>query len=136
MDKTVEPFTLPQEKGASTLIVERRELLSFLIDLCRQAGVNFVFNCGVREPVTLGSRVIGIMTDQGVRLADLVIDACGIDSPLRTGLPDFMNIQKNLGAFDRLHVYRAYYERVPDKPDPPNDTMSISTATARSVLHG
>ena len=120
IDKNVEPFTLPQEKGASTLIVERRELLAFLIDLCKKAGVKFVFNCTVREPVMLGSRVIGIMTDQGIRLADLIIDACGIDSPVRMGLPDFMNIQKNLGVFDRLHVYRAYYERVPDKPDPPH----------------
>ncbi len=118
IDETVEPFTLPEEKGASTLIVERRELLAFLIDLCEKVGVNFEFGCEVREPVVLGSRIIGIMTSQGIRLGDLVIDACGIDSPLRRNLPDFTCIQKELGSFDRLHVYRAYYNRIEGKPDP------------------
>ena len=45
--------------------------------------MHFAFGCEVREPVVLGSRIIGIMTSQGIRLADLVIDACGIDSPVR-----------------------------------------------------
>lgn len=120
IDKDVEPVTLPEENGATTLIVERRELLAFLIDLCERAGVNFEFGCEVREPVVLGSRVIGIMTSKGIRLADLVIDACGIDSPVRRNLPEFMYIQRELGNFDRLHVYRAYYERVEGKPDPQN----------------
>lgn len=118
IDRSVSPITLPEEKDASTLIVERRELLKFLIDLCEKAGVTFEFNCEVREPIVLGSRVIGIMTSCGIRLADLVIDACGIDSPIRRNLPDFMHIQKELGNFDRLHVYRAYYNRIENKPDP------------------
>lgn len=118
IDKSVPPMTLPEEKDASTLIVERRELLAFLIDLCEKAGVNFEFNCTVREPVVLGSRVIGIMTSKGIKLGDLIIDACGIDSPVRRNLPDFMHVQKELGSFDRLHVYRAYYNRIEGKPDP------------------
>ena len=118
IDETVASVTLPEEKSASTLIVERRELLAFLIDLCEKAGVHFAFGCEVREPVVLGSRIIGIMTSQGIRLADLVIDACGIDSPVRRNLPDFTHVQKELGRFDRLHVYRAYYNRIEGKPDP------------------
>ncbi len=118
IDETVAPVTLPEEKSASTLIVERRELLAFLIDLCEKAGVHFAFGCEVREPVVLGSRIIGIMTSQGIRLADLIIDACGIDSPVRRNLPDFTHVQKELGRFDRLNVYRAYYNRIEGKPDP------------------
>lgn len=118
IDKNVEPITLPEENGASTLIVERRELLAFLIDLCEQAGVELEFDCEVLEPLVLGSRVVGIRTQKSTEYADLIVDACGIDSPLRMRLPDFMHIQKELCNYDRLHVYRAYFDRVEGKPDP------------------
>ena len=118
IDKSVNSITLPEEKGAVTLMPERRELLTFLIDLCEKSGVEFVFNCEVYEPIILGSRVIGIRLAQGVKLADLVIDACGINSPIRQNLPEFMHIQKRPDTFEKLHVYRAYYSRIEGKPDP------------------
>ena len=59
----------------------------------------------------LGNRVVGIRTDKGEYLGDLVIDACGINSVLRSQLPQYLGIQKEAIDFERFYVYRAFYEK-------------------------
>ncbi len=66
----------------------------------------------------LGSRVGGIVTSGGVRYCDLVIDACGVHSPLRRAMPEFTRVQNEPGEFDVLHTYRAYYEKVEGEQEP------------------
>lgn len=110
--------TLPESKNARSLTVERKELIRYLVSLAQEAGVEFVFGDEVIAPVILGSRIAGITARSGTHLADLVIDACGVNSPLRSALPDFTFIQKTPERFDVLHTYRAYYEKVKDAPEP------------------
>lgn len=91
--------------------MERKELYRYLIENAESAGVKFIFECEVFAPVMLGSRVVGIETAQGTMYADLVIDACGIQSPLRTSLPEYLGIQNEVRPFEQFFVYRAFYNK-------------------------
>jgi flavin-dependent dehydrogenase len=59
----------------------------------------------------LGSRVAGLVTDKGDVYADLVIDAAGLYSPVRTQLPEALGIQNEATGTDILHTYRAFFKR-------------------------
>ena len=99
-----------------TVMVERKVLCQYLVQLAMDAGVNFIFNTRVEQPIMLGSRVCGVQTDKGAFYADMVIDACGINSPLRRALPKKLHIERNAKMYDILHAYRAFYSKNPDCP--------------------
>ena len=114
-------LTLPAKEGSETLTVERKELHEYLINLAENAGAQIIYETEIEAPVILGSRVAGIQTDKGTFYADLVIDACGMNSPVRSGLPGFMQVEKSPAHFDVLHTYRAYFENIKDAPRPETD---------------
>ena len=91
--------------------MERRDIYKCLISYAEKCGVKFVYDCEVKGPIMLGNRVVGIRTDKGEHLGDLVIDACGINSVLRSQLPQYLGIQKEAIDFERFYVYRAFYEK-------------------------
>ena len=91
--------------------MERRDIYEHLINHALKCGVKFVYDCNISAPILFGNRVVGIKTERGDFFADLVIDAAGIDSPLRTNLPRMCGIEKTPGAFGQLYVYRAFYNR-------------------------
>ena len=91
--------------------MERRDIYACLIGYAKECGVKFEFGSNVECPVMLGNRVVGIKTDKGTEYADLVIDACGINSPIRMNLPEYLGIQKEAQQFERFYVYRAFYEK-------------------------
>lgn len=111
---------LVQADSADTYNVEidRKALYKYLIGMAEEAGVKFVYDCEIFAPIVLGSRVAGIRTSKGDFYADLVIDACGLYSPVRSQLPEFMNITRQPGALEVLHSYRAYFSRLKNAPDP------------------
>ena len=98
--------------------IDRKALYKYLIGMAEEAGVKFVYDCEIVAPIVLGSRVAGIKTSKGDFYADLVIDACGLYSPVRSQLPEFMNITRQPGPFDVLHTYRAYFSRLKNAPEP------------------
>jgi len=118
LDKDVEPITLPAPQGYRNITVERKELLRYLITLAKESGVKFHFGETVVSPVILGGRVSGIRTDDNTYYCDLVIDACGVDSPIRKQLPEYMCIDKETALYDCIYTYRASFGRVPGEPDP------------------
>lgn len=91
--------------------MERRDIYKCLISYAEKCGVKIVYDCEVKGPIMLGNRVVGIRTDKGEHLGDLVIDACGINSVLRSQLPQYLGIQKEAIDFERFYVYRAFYEK-------------------------
>ena len=78
--------------------------------------MSFKFECEVSSPLVLGNRVVGLKTSEGDFYADLVIDAAGIDSPVRKNLPSSLNIEKDEGEFSRFYVYRAFYNKASEEP--------------------
>ena len=91
--------------------MERRDIYKCIIDYAKACGVKFEFECSVEGPVMLGNRVVGLKTEKGTEYADLVIDACGINSPVRSNLPEHLGIQKEAQEFERFYVYRAFFEK-------------------------
>jgi flavin-dependent dehydrogenase len=91
--------------------MERRDIYAMLISAAKKNGVKFVFFCAVHGPIVLGNRVVGIETDQGAVYGDLIIDACGIDSPVKKGLPEVCGVNGETGENNQFYVYRAFYNR-------------------------
>lgn len=98
-------------EGEFEIQMERRDIYKCLIDYAVSCGVKFEYGVSVEGPVMLGNRVVGIRTDKGIEYADLVIDACGINSPVRMNLPEYLGIQKQAQEFERFYVYRAFFEK-------------------------
>ena len=118
LDDNVKPLTMPVPENYRNITVDRKDFFKFLVDRAKQAGVEFRWNVGIQGPVMLGNRVAGIRTKTEKVYSDLVIDACGVHSPVRNNLPDFTCIDKDPAPYDILHTYRAYFDKVPGVDDP------------------
>ncbi len=116
-EKGVAPFTLPPPEEESVLI-DRKILINTLLDLCEKAGVQIFYGIEIIAPILLGNRVCGIKTAGQDFYADLVIDACGVYSPVRSNLPDYMCINREIKSYDVLNSYRAYFSKIPDATEP------------------
>ena len=101
--------------------LERRELYAHLFKLAEEAGVKLCFNTPVAEALGEDAAVYGVRLENGEEVkADLVIDAAGVDSPVRRTLPGGCWIQKDIPAEDRIYIYRAYFNKTdPALTDPP-----------------
>ena len=98
---------VPQEK--LEIKMERRDIYAHLINYALECGVKIVYGCEITEPIVLGNRVVGIKTELGDFYGDLVIDACGMNSPVRSNLPEFFSIEKKAARNERISVYRAFF---------------------------
>ena len=91
--------------------MDRKDIYDHIISHAENCGVKFVYETEVEAPVMLGGRVAGIRTADETVYADLVIDAAGLNSPIRTQLPDALGIQKEPDKYDVFYVYRAFYNK-------------------------
>ncbi len=98
-------------KDQLELQMERSVIYDCIIEYAENCGAKFEYGCTVEGPVMLGNRVVGIKTDKGEFYGDLVIDACGINSPVRKNLPTYLGIQEDAQDYERFYVWRAFYEK-------------------------
>ena len=73
-------------------------------------------------------------TSLGDFTGDLVIDACGVDSPLRTNLPAYLGIQKTFSKYDYIYAYRAYFNRLEGFEDVKNEYKTYFVDDGRTGL--
>lgn len=96
-----------------SITMDRKVLISYLLDCAEEAGVNLVFGHKILSPIVYSATVKGLNISDGENkyrlMADLIIDAAGMYSPVRSNLPLVCGIQKKLEPKDVFHVYRAYY---------------------------
>ncbi len=111
-----EPLTIPAF-DVDSYIVDRKELIEYLIELAENAGAEIIFEKEITAPIILGNRVAGVEIGEEKIYGDLVIDACGVNSPVRSKLPDFLGVNRPVGKYDIVHSYRAYFNRT-DAPEP------------------
>ena len=111
-DPEDEPIRQAFDADEVAMHMNRKELYAYLIRTARNVGVQFVFGCTIHSAILIGNRIVGIQTSLGDFTADLVIDACGVDSPLRTNLPAYLGIQKTLKKYEYVYAYRAYFNRL------------------------
>ena len=105
------------------ITIDRKELLHHLISIAENAGVKFEFNTEITGAAVAGDSVCGIKIKNGdgerIIYGDLVIDGCGVNSPVRRSLPEKMGILNEVSPEDLFYVYRAYYNKIDDtKTDP------------------
>lgn len=113
---------LKQETPVDALEIqmERKVIYDCIIDYAASCGVKFEFDNGVEAPLMYGNRIVGIRTKKGEVYGDLVIDACGVNSAVRSQLPSYLGIQSQAQDFERFYVWRGFYEKkecdnIPDK---------------------
>ena len=97
--------------------LERKDIYAHLINHALGCGVNITYGCKVNGPIILGSRVVGISTEKGDFFGDLIIDACGMNSPVRMNLPASFGIEKNVARHEKISIYRAFYNKECDVTD-------------------
>lgn len=112
--KTVH-ITMPDIQVSSNSIMDRKDLCRYLIRLCEKNGVKFRFGTEIIAPVADKNRVIGMVVRKNDKLSaefgDLIIDAAGMDSPLRTLLPERFGIQNEIRGSEVFTVYRAFFSK-------------------------
>ena len=103
------------ESDISTLrLIDRRYLLKVLFEKCENAGAKLIFGEKIISALSDGKRVTGIKTEKGDYYGDLVIDAAGLDSPVRKSLPQVSGVLKELPEDKMIWTYRAYFENCGD----------------------
>lgn len=91
-------------------VMWRKPLIEMLVAYAEKNGVVFRFGTEIIAPIIKAERVVGIKTSEGERYCDLVIDAAGVSSALRTNLPDSFGIEKEVRRGDVFYAYRAYFD--------------------------
>lgn len=92
-------------------VVWRKTLINMLLDHAVKHGVEIRYGVKVYGPAVENDRVEGVITSEGKIDADLVIDAAGAFSPVRTGLPDLFGIEKMPKNGDVFYAHRGYYSK-------------------------
>ncbi|MCQ2480278.1 MAG: NAD(P)/FAD-dependent oxidoreductase [Clostridia bacterium] len=104
-------------KPASTsyAYMDRKFLINHLIDFALECGVNILFECKVLGAICTFDRVAGIRYENNGGIyeirGDLVIDACGLYSPVRLSLPDVFGVPNKVDEKDVFYAWRAYFEK-------------------------
>ena len=116
-----DPYINLQQKpleDAFELYLYRSEIYAHLIKSCKEAGVKFCFEAEVEDIIMLGNRVCGIKVGGEAIYGDLVIDATGMYSTLQPKIPNYLSFDNWYSGCEIIHVYRAYFNRLKDAPDP------------------
>lgn len=92
-------------------IMWRKPLINMLLDNAEKSGVKLNFETEITAPIIRGGRVAGLKTSEGDIESDLVIDAAGVLSPVRTKLPESFGIEKRPKRGDVFYAYRAYFNK-------------------------
>lgn len=95
-------------------VMDRKELYRFILSLCDEAGVKFLFGTEISGVLFDNRKITGLKIakdgEEEKIYADLVIDAAGMYSVVRRKLPAYCEIQREIEQKDIFHVYRAYYK--------------------------
>lgn len=105
------PLTV-EANGNGSAKFERKEIYKILIDYAEDKGVKFVYNTYILGPIMDGLRVVGIETADGEIYGDMVIDAAGINSPIRRNLPVCCNVDRDYDYGESFYAYRAYFNKI------------------------
>ena len=96
--------------------MERKDIYNLLIDTAEKNGVKFIYDCNIESAIIKDNRVVGINTAIGEIYGDLIIDACGCESPVRSSLPEQFGIEKHPNKNEKFYVYRAFYNKSTETP--------------------
>ncbi len=98
------------------IVMDRKILINYLVGLAAERGVEICFGVKVCAAITEGEKVVGVRYEtegeMKIETCDLLIDAAGMNSPVRKSLPLSCGIQKEIAPRDIFDVYRVYFENM------------------------
>lgn len=97
---------------ATDVSIMRRPFLHWLIGLATEQGAKFVYETEASLFVE-NKKVAGVTVGGEVIRADLVVDSAGVDSPIRSALPDEYKIQKHVQKGEVFCAYRGFFNKLP-----------------------
>lgn len=115
---------------SSTVVMDRKVLTSYLIECAKEAGVTFSFGEKICAPVVNQNNAIkGVeAVKDGKKYfyeSDLLIDAAGMYSPVRSNLPEACGIQKEFKEKNIFHIFRAYYKNTTGEISNPSYLINL-----------
>lgn len=110
------PIKQQVPEKALEIKMERKDIYNLLIDTAEKNGTKFIYNCNIYSAIIKDNRVVGINTSMGEIFGDLIIDACGCESPVRISLPESFGIEKHPHKNEKFYVYRAFYNKATKEP--------------------
>ncbi len=106
-----------KEKDPSPNIVyiDRKFLINYLINFAESQGVKIIFDADISGALYDDKKITGIQYNKNGKsekvYADMVIDSCGLFSPIRTNLPDKFRIENNINSKDIFCAWRGYFSK-------------------------
>ena len=115
----------PYKVSEWSVYVDRQLLLKHLIKEAEDAGVTFRFGVKIVSVACDCEKVTGVRALERGKIkeysGDLVIDAAGIDSPVRRTLPGTFGIRNEISPKETFFTWRGYFENTEKKlTDPTN----------------
>lgn len=116
-------------RAASTsyAYIDRKFLINYLIDYALECGVKIIFGAEIVSSICSAQRVEGIKYIENGKekkiFADLVIDACGLYSPVRLTLPDRFGIENKVSKENVFYAWRGYFEKTDDTITDPESNI-------------
>lgn len=116
---------MPYDKGIGKRVhMERKGLTKHMLSEAEKAGVKLVFETEILAPVIERNAVKGMKIKSGdneeILSGDLLIDAAGLNSPIRTQLPSSFGIVKQFEDRNIFNAYRIYFDNTDGTvTDPP-----------------
>ncbi len=121
--------TITVEVGIDAIAMDRKVLIDYLLSYAEEVGVNILYSHKVLSPIVEGNRVVGLNVSDGEKefadKADLVIDAAGLYSPVRSKLPKHLGIENDFEPKNIFHVYRAYFKNTDGSKTNPPYTVNL-----------
>lgn len=107
--------------------IERKFLIKYIIEAAEKEGVKFVFNAEIICALYDEKRVTGIRVIENGKekdaFGDMVIDAAGIHSPVRSTLPDGFGVRQKAHEDESFYTWRGSFRKTREFTATPKNTI-------------
>ena len=109
--KSVKVF-VPVPEEELDFAMYRRPFNNWLETMALEAGAAISYETKVDRLLIEDGKAVGVLLADGTKIdAGLVVDCGGVNSPIRSSLPDDFGIEQNIDPMDTFFVRRTFFRR-------------------------
>lgn len=120
-------IVVEKDYGGKVGYIERKFLINYLIDSAEKEGVKFFFKTPVIRSVCDSKQVMGIVIlengEEKDVFADMVIDAAGMNSPVRTTLDESFGVRRQAHKDESFYTWRGSFRKTEAFTAEPKNTI-------------
>jgi len=120
-------ITVEKNYGNRLGYIDRKFLINTIVDFAEENGVRFIFNAPVIRSICGEGRVLGfVISENGVQknvFGDMIIDAAGIDSPVRRTLPEELGVRNEAYPEEIFYTWRGCFKKTEEFDAHPKNTI-------------